>query len=92
MSEGANRGYWYADTSCPECNESNPAFALRRDGLCYLLCVNCGANYEQLPSGETNEAFDTPAEELEDLPRWATRQQIEARGWGKHIAGFQAEI
>jgi hypothetical protein len=37
-------------------------------------------------------AFDTPAEELNDLPRWATREQIEARGWSQHVAGFQSEI
>jgi hypothetical protein len=79
--------YWYCRALCGECNVGRLAFAVRRAGTCYLLCLECGANYDQpVPSAE-NEAFDTPVEELMDPPRWATRQQVEARGWGQHIAG-----
>ena len=81
--------YWYAQTACPECNEGWLAFAVRRDGLtCYLLCLNCGANYEHPPMPEEhNPAFDTPADELMDAPRWALREDIEAQGWGGFVAG-----
>jgi hypothetical protein len=69
------------------------AFAVRRDGrTLYLLCVECGANYEQ-PTGpeDENPAFDTPTEELMDAPRWASRAAIEARGWGESVAGHSAD-
>jgi hypothetical protein len=85
-------GYWYATTTCPECNAGQLAFAVRRDGCTYyLLCVECGANYEAPPRpDEHNIAFDPPAEELADPPRWAARGDIEARGWGGSIEGFGA--
>jgi hypothetical protein len=82
-------GYWYADVDCPECNAGRLAFALRRDGRThYLLCVECGANYAEPPApGDENPAFDPPTDELTDLPRWASRAEIEARGWGGSVAG-----
>jgi hypothetical protein len=81
--------YWHAKTVCPECNAGQLAFAVRRDGrTCYLLCVECGANYEHPPfPDEHNPAFDTPVDELADAPRWATRSEIEAQGWGEAIGG-----
>ena len=61
-----NTGYWYSKVACPECNEGRLAFAVRKDGRThYLLCLNCGANYNEPPQpGDNNPAFDTPVEEL----------------------------
>jgi hypothetical protein len=85
-------GYWYAGTACPECNAGRLAFAVRRDGrTCFLLCRECGANYlEPSPPSDHNPALDTPADELEYVPGWATREEIEARGWGAAVAGYSA--
>jgi hypothetical protein len=85
-------GYWYADVECPECNASRLAFAIRCDGgTHYLLCVECGANYEEPPGpGDENPAFDAPTGELGHAPRWASRSEIEARGWGRFVAGHAA--
>jgi hypothetical protein len=85
----AQNGYWYSKETCPECNEARLAFAVRRDGSTfYLLCENCGANYDAPPQpDEHNPDFDTPVEELKDPPRWASREEIEHRGWGGSVAG-----
>ena len=84
--------YWYADVECPECNASRLAFAVRRDGRNqYLLCLECGANYEEPPGPDAeNPAFDTPTNELGLPTLWASRDDIETRGWGKFIAGHSA--
>lgn len=83
-------GYWYSSSKCPECNVGPLAFAIRRDGTSYLRCVECDANYASPPlPGDENPAFDTPVTELFDQPRWATREEIAARGWD--VAGFRGE-
>jgi hypothetical protein len=79
-------GYWYSPAECPECNVGPLAFAVRRDGTCYLLCLDCGANYASPPGpADSHPAFDPPPDELMDPPRWATREQIEQHGWS--VAG-----
>lgn len=84
------QGYWYSKVACPECNEGRLAFAVRKDGRThYLLCLNCGANFNEPPqTGENNPAFDTPVEELNDPLTWASQQEIEGHGWSGFVGGF----
>jgi hypothetical protein len=78
--ELANRaGCYYAKLRCPECIYGRLAFAIRRDEqTCYLLCVECGGNYDEPPK---SSAYDMPQDELSHSPRWATRAEIEAKGF-----------
>jgi hypothetical protein len=89
-----NRGHpYYAEVGCPECNTGRLAFAVRRDGqTCFLLCLECGANYDEPPApADLNPAYDSPPDELSHPPRWATREEIEARGWGRSVAADSPE-
>jgi hypothetical protein len=83
-------GYWYSTVACPECNEGQLTFAVRKAGRThYLLCLNCGANYKEPPQpGEHNPAFDTPVEELNGPWHWASQQEIAGHGWSVFVAGF----
>ena len=69
-------GYWFTDAECAECNAGRLAFAVRRDGrTCFLLCVDCGANYAEPPRpGDENPAFDPAGVEISTVDSWARRR------------------
>ena len=69
--------------SCAFCGQGLLGFVLSGDGEMMLFCDECDTTWASPADVDTGEPLLNSHSEI----RWATRQEIEARGWGTHIVG-----
>src|SRR5436189_4220878 len=91
--------FWYATATCPCCRAGELGFVLASDHQTLLLaCYECSACYLDKASVVAEQAIfpEPPDFGIDQLgcsisfpeARWATRAEIEERGWASSIGGY----